>query len=145
MATLGMSRREISFVLGVSERALARRKLDKAMQVGQAHLCKSIRMAQIKTALIDRNPALLIWLGKQLLEQREPPHGLEISGKIEHDIATPDELRTGILSRLTRIVESRGTGGGAEIDVTAAAPSASQELRLLGPGEPAGADGSGVA
>lgn len=140
MAKRGNSAEHIAEILGLSRRTLYRRGLQKAMARGRAQMCESLRHAQLTAALIDRNPALLIWLGKQELSQREPPHGIEISGTVGLEIASPDELRTGILGRLARIEAAVREAAAAGESVGAGTPGAGNELRLLGAGESAGAD-----
>lgn len=69
LAKLGCTDREIGMVMGVSQATIklrCRRELDE----GRAELRKSLRAAQIKLALGGSVP-MLIWLGKQYLEQRE--------------------------------------------------------------------------
>lgn len=46
---------------------------DQNMAMGRA----SLRKAQYQTAIIDRNPAMQIWLGKQWLGQKDKPEEAE--------------------------------------------------------------------
>lgn len=62
---------EIALVVGVSEDTLQRRpELKQAIAEGRAQGCCSIRRAQFKAAM-GGNATMLIWLGKQVLGQRD--------------------------------------------------------------------------
>jgi len=67
---------EIAGFLGVSEKTLDRRlkndpEFQKIWKRGKATCTGSIRSAQWDSAVRDKNPTMLIWLGKQLLGQRD--------------------------------------------------------------------------
>ena len=54
----------------------------------------SLRRAQWLTATVDRNPTMLIWLGKQRLGQKEPEREIKtIIKKDPYDNLTTEELR----------------------------------------------------
>ena len=69
MASVGATIAEIADFLGVSE-ALVRKKARAEIAKGKATLRIKLRRAQVKKAL-DGNPAMLIWLGKQMLGQTD--------------------------------------------------------------------------
>jgi hypothetical protein len=69
MASVGATNCEIADFLGVSE-ALVRKRCQDELTKARASLRTRLRQAQIKAALAG-NPAMLIWLGKQMLEQRD--------------------------------------------------------------------------
>jgi hypothetical protein len=74
---MGLSGREMAALLRttpetISHRMTERSSFFKAYELGLSTLKKSLRHAQIKSAL-GGNPSLLIWLGKQLLDQHEQP------------------------------------------------------------------------
>ncbi len=74
MASLGLTHAEMCKVIGCSTShftALLDHKpaLAIAIEQGEGSLRQSLRKAQIQTAIEDRNPSMLIWLGKQYLGQ----------------------------------------------------------------------------
>ena len=76
MVAMGCTIDDIADELGVSKQTLYtahnRPKLDDAVKTGQGRLKNSLRMAQVKTACRG-NPAMLIFLGKNLLGQSDSP------------------------------------------------------------------------
>lgn len=76
MARACATDKEIADFLEISETTL-RRKAKPALLKGRARMKTSLRKAQMRTAL-KGNPAMLIWLGKQILHQvdrQEVMHG----------------------------------------------------------------------
>lgn len=72
MCTLG----EISDVLGLDENTVRRKfgdLIDKARSEGK----KALRRAQFEKAVQDRDPRMLIFLGKQYLGQKDAPEDKE--------------------------------------------------------------------
>ena len=69
MASLGCPDREIAEYFGINEDTL-RYNFKSFLINGKQNLRTSLRKAQIRVA-IEGNPAMLIWLGKQLLSQSE--------------------------------------------------------------------------
>jgi hypothetical protein len=72
---MGFTVREIAWFLGVSERSLFRFARCKpvvmaALKKGRAEMCVRLRRAQIDMAM-NGNVLMQIWLGKQLLDQRD--------------------------------------------------------------------------
>ena len=76
LAGIGCTIEEIAAVLKVSKRTMIRRskepKFKEAIERGLLAGCASLRRAQRKAALAG-NPAMLIWLGKNILGQRDLP------------------------------------------------------------------------
>lgn len=75
LASIQCTDEEIAAGLGCSQDTLARgrkrdQELDAAIIEGRASGRMSLRRAQYQKAL-DGNPTMLIWLGKQILGQRE--------------------------------------------------------------------------
>lgn len=67
----GMTQKESSNLLNVSEVTFIKRKdILTAYQKGRANLIKSLRATQVRIAL-GGNVTMLIWLGKQYLEQTD--------------------------------------------------------------------------
>jgi hypothetical protein len=76
VARFGMTMVEASAVLGMHETTFRRKlqqheELSGAWVSGQANMHHQLRQAQYKTAVDDRNPTMLIWLGKQYLGQKD--------------------------------------------------------------------------
>ena len=69
MASLGCNDREIAAYFGVKEDTLRRHFADYLAK-GRYNLKTSLRQAQLRVAL-DGNPTMLIWLGKNLLNQND--------------------------------------------------------------------------
>ena len=75
LASIQCTDEEIAAGIGCSQDTLARgrkrdQELDAAIIDGRANGRMSLRRAQYQKAM-DGNPAMLIWLGKQVLGQRE--------------------------------------------------------------------------
>ncbi len=78
MVRIQCTRAECASVIGVSEDTIDRR-VKEATGEGFAAFFKkhsdggkrSLRRAQFKAATVDRNPTMLIWLGKQMLGQKD--------------------------------------------------------------------------
>ena len=73
-AKLGATLEEAAGVLDVHKSTLGRRLKEdaygEAWVRGQAQTRRAIREAQLEAAVKDRNPRMLIWLGKQYLGQK---------------------------------------------------------------------------
>jgi len=76
MAALGCTDSEIAVLAGVSERTL-QRHFDTHIKEGRASLRHDLRKAQVDRAK-SGSDTMLIWLGKQYLEQRDKQ---ELTGK----------------------------------------------------------------
>ena len=75
-ARLGLTMEEAAGCIGVSRSTLSRQmskspELAEAWIAGQALIRRELRHAQLVTAIKDRNPTMLIWMGKQYLGQRD--------------------------------------------------------------------------
>jgi len=75
LARIGCTEEDMAAVLGVSVDTIQRRKRESeqfrgVIEKGQASLRNSLRRLQVRKAL-EGNVAMLIWLGKQLLGQKE--------------------------------------------------------------------------
>lgn len=75
LASVGMTNQEIAQVAGIDMRTLHRR-FRIQLEQGRNQMKLSLRRAQLTRAL-DGNVPMLIWLGKQYLDQRERT---EVSG-----------------------------------------------------------------
>ena len=95
MAQAGAPNVEIADFLGCSVNTLTRRFV-KILTKNRAG--RKVRLRRLQwTAAEAGNPALLIWLGKQELAQREPKQELEHSGAVTIDqlLARRDERQRG--------------------------------------------------
>ena len=79
LAQMGGTNEDISAIIGISERALSVH-FREILKTARANLHISLRTAQVQSAVIDRNPSMLVWLGKNYLKQREPKQEVEHSG-----------------------------------------------------------------
>lgn len=107
LAAIGATQHEVAYFLGVSpatiEARLKREDFRAAWDRGQANLKLSLRRQQVLQA--DKgNITMLIWLGKQLLGQRDNLDtkltGNGPNGELEVNGSSATELLT---SRITRI------------------------------------------
>ena len=111
---------EIAAWFGVSERTIDRKRHEPeflaVMERGKGKGRISVRRMQMKAAETG-NPALLIWLGKQLLGQRD---NLELSGPdkapIEHSFTISDARVALAASDLAIAVAVQHSGDGAEVE-----------------------------
>jgi hypothetical protein len=87
----GSSNVEISHFLGCDE-AVIRRRFAKELKQGRAERKMIIRQAQNKLAM-EGNATMLIWLGKNELDQRDAPLKLEHTGADGGAIKTETEHR----------------------------------------------------
>jgi hypothetical protein len=69
-AQLGCSDREIAKYFGVHENTL-RYNFEEYLTKGRHQLKITLRQAQLRAAIENLNPALLIWLGRNVLQQNE--------------------------------------------------------------------------
>lgn len=79
LASLGLTIAEMAAVLDVSEDTL-QRNYGEVMRVGKEKCRASIRRKQFELAMAG-NATMLIWLGKQMLGQKE---------RIDHGLGGPD-------------------------------------------------------
>ncbi len=79
LSQLGCTDDEIANILGIGE-ASVHRHFRQELNEGRGNLRSSLRKAQVQAAIVERNPTMLIWLGKQYLGQREPKQNIEHSG-----------------------------------------------------------------
>lgn len=103
LASIGCSVQEIKLVLGITDdklrkKAVNRDKFNHAFELGMTRAKMSLRRAQYIKAVEEREGKLLIWMGKQMLGQREQMD-ITASGDstvdVKHTLAglTVEELR----------------------------------------------------
>ncbi|MBK6914043.1 MAG: hypothetical protein IPH11_10480 [Ignavibacteriales bacterium] len=78
LASYGLTNKEISEALGYDENTL-KRNFEIFLTKGKANLKERLRRKQIQVAM-QGNVTMLIWLGKQYLEQKEK---VEESGELK--------------------------------------------------------------
>ena len=78
LASIGCTYNEIAEICKVNVSTLERRVRDIITE-GHATMKKSVRRKQLEVAIKDGNPTMLIWLGKQCLNQRDFK-GIEVTG-----------------------------------------------------------------
>jgi hypothetical protein len=69
LASLGCTTKDIGDVVGCSDQTLTRR-FSEELSIGRANLRNRLRAKQIEVAM-SGNVSMLIWLGKQLLDQSD--------------------------------------------------------------------------
>ena len=89
LAALGMTDQEIRHLVGMADTPF-RLSYVESVAKGRARLRQSLRRAQLKSAL-NGNPSMLIWLGKQYLNQKDASH-LEASHEHKTISITPNVL-----------------------------------------------------
>ena len=93
-AKLGCTDPEIGTIVGMSEDSV-KNHLRAELDEGRNALRRSLRKAQLEAAINEKNPTMLIWLGKQYLKQKEPKQTLEHSGgvNIEKKVFHPNAAK----------------------------------------------------
>ena len=103
LASLGCTDAEIARYHGVKEDTL-RRHFEEYLTRGRHQLRTTLRQAQLRVAL-EGNPTMLIWLGKNLLQQNEMGQGndekrpLPWSDSLVDDDIDDDDNHTEVLDQ----------------------------------------------
>jgi hypothetical protein len=120
LASLQCTIEEAAAFFGFSKRGLIQRlkKTDArdAWDNGKLKGKISLRRSQFLTASLENadprsRVTMQIWLGKQILEQRDQIKQ-EVSGPKEGPVQLEVSAREQLLSKLTRLIAARGTAGG---------------------------------
>ena len=106
LASIQCTDEEIAAGLGCSQDTLARGRkrepdLDAAILEGRANGRMSLRRAQYRKAM-EGNPAMLIWLGKQILGQRENAGDIDTDGGDSGVLVTPGMLSEDAWEKATK-------------------------------------------
>lgn len=105
LAGIGCTTAEMAVICGCSRDTLER-NFAAEIEKGRENVKMRLRRRQLEVAM-KGNPALLIWLGKQMLDQRDRQ---EVSGPgggpIQHEHFDLSKLSSEQLSELERLVES---------------------------------------
>ena len=111
LAAIGCTYREIASVMGVSRDTIMRHCADM-IATGRAQGKMSLRRAQWRKGVIDGHPQMLIWLGKQLLGQRERQE-TQVTGQgggpVEAEVTIGSAVDS-VLNRLGAIAQRRRLG-----------------------------------
>jgi len=105
LAAIGCTEAEIGLVVGCTDDTLHNR-FSEILKNGWARRNISLRRAQFKAALAG-NPVMLIWLGKQLLHQKQNP---ELEGALDPLKELVEEYR----KRYELLIRSREESGTEE-------------------------------
>lgn len=70
LAAMGLTVDEIAAFVGVCGRTIERRCKDDLAE-GRSKACGSVRRRQYEKAVVEGNTTMLIWLGKQMLGQKD--------------------------------------------------------------------------
>lgn len=113
LAASGASNPTLADFFEVNESTIHRRKRDDeafklAVARGQARAKVNLQLAQYETAVKRGNPTMQIWLGKQMLQQRDVTameHSAPGGGPIQVNVAAARAKLTELLER-----KIRGTG-----------------------------------
>lgn len=81
MAKVGCTLEDISFITGLSIDDIEDVFYD-AIKKGLAEMRYSIRLAQMKKGVQQKDTQMLIWLGKIYLGQKEPKHEVDVQNKL---------------------------------------------------------------
>jgi len=115
LLAIGCNMRELEIVTGLSEDTLMRRFSD-VIEEGRAQFRVGLRRMQYATAK-SGNVGMQIWLGKQYLDQSEPQHRVELTGKdgapIEYFKAekmTTPQLEASVIETAERIAKQAAKG-----------------------------------
>ena len=119
LAAIGLSDKEISNLLGISE-SRWKARYQSVITKGRSELRQSLRRAQIRSAL-SGNAAMLIWLGKVYLGQRDTSN-LEINAEHRAIAITPNVLER-LQTSYKLMMEQVHARGGALTDTPAPAPA----------------------
>lgn len=92
LASIGCTHAEIGAVLGCSSKTIQRRFVH-LIKEGQERLKASLRRKQYSVAM-DGNATMLIWLGKQYLDQKDQTE-TKIPEGIDINIKYADEKKSG--------------------------------------------------
>lgn len=76
LAGTGCTNDEIANLIEVGKTSL-KRLFQKELSIGRSTLKSSLRRAQCQSAIQERVPQMMIWLGKQYLDQKDSKQQLE--------------------------------------------------------------------
>lgn len=96
LSSVACTQEEIASILGCSLRTLTNdEKFKEVYEEGIANAKMSVRRGQFKLAM-EGNATMLIWLGKQMLGQKEPKYEIETNNTIEDLSPLADLINKGL-------------------------------------------------
>lgn len=104
LASKGLIMSELAAHCGVSESTLHRRYAE-VIKRGKSLMHASLRKKQFELAM-DGNATMLIWLGKQELDQADKS---EFKGSLKHDVSDLSRLSDEELAQVESIIETAHT------------------------------------
>lgn len=110
MSERGCTNEDMALYIGCSHDTLTRR-FASVIKKGRASLRNALRESQIKVAIKQNNPTMLIWLGKQLLGQSNEPSSTSHEDQIAQVIKNQNRQYELDLARLGK-KKPRDNGGG---------------------------------
>ncbi len=115
LSQVGCTNATMASILGTSKATLQRRIADtpdvaKAIEDGRASMERNLRTAQLRSA-IGGNATMMIWLGKQLLGQRDV-RAVELTGTGGGPMEFQADLKPVLEEKLKRFIRSRSNGAG---------------------------------
>ena len=114
MAALGIPNERMARLLHISKATLQHAvsdtpEVEDAIEMGRARLDRSLRTAQVRTGLSIGTPGsatMLIWLGKNLLGQRDV-RAVEVTGADGGPLELQADLRPVLQEKLEEFIRSR--------------------------------------
>ena len=89
-------------ILSISTSKTYRPDLATAYKSGKARLKIKLGQAQIISAITDKNPIMMIWLGKQYLQQQDKVT-IENTHEIKGEIANIEDLSAALAEKATKM------------------------------------------
>ncbi len=115
LAQVGCTNQTMASLLGVSKATLQRRIADtpevaQTIEDGRSNMERNLRVAQLSTA-VRGNATMQIWLGKQLLGQRDI-RAVELTGADGGPMEMQADLGPVLEAKLSEFIKNRSNGAG---------------------------------
>lgn len=115
LAQVGCSNQTMASLLGVSKATLQRRIADtpevaQTIEDGRSSMERNLRVAQLRSA-VGGNATMQIWLGKQLLGQRDI-RAIELTGTDGGPMEMQADLGPVLEAKLSEFIKNRSNGAG---------------------------------
>lgn len=114
LAQVGCTIEDIAALLKVSKQTLYTHmaedpKVNDAVELGRATMRRNVRIAQVRNAT-GGNATMQIWLGKQILGQRDV-RAVEVTGPDGGPLELQADLRPVLEEKLAAFIRSKANGG----------------------------------